>query len=151
MKAKDLLGLSFRVIGLIFASIGAIAAVNTTVFVRRAETVLGTVIDYAVEQNSISFLQSAESTGMLYYPIVEYPASRGRTSRVTGRSGSPTRAYEPGEQIPVLVSTSNPERARINTVLGVWGTAIILGGLGAIFLLLSVLAPLGFGGSKQRT
>lgn len=150
MKTKDLLGLSFRVIGLIFASVGLIAAVNTTIFVSRAQTVRGTVIDYAVEQNSISFLQSGESTGMLYYPIVEYPVRGDASTTITGRSGSPTRTYEPGEQVPVLVSTTNPERARINTVLGVWGTAIILGGLGAVFLLLSVLAPLGFGGSKRR-
>lgn len=151
MRTKDLLGLSFRVIGLIFASVGAIAAVNTTLFVGRAETVSGIVVDYAVEQNSISFLQSGESTGMLYYPVVEYPVRGGGSSRITGRSGSPNRLYEPGERLPVLVSASNPERARINTVLGVWGSAIILGGLGVLFLLLSVLAPFGFGGSKRRT
>ncbi len=151
MRSKDLLGLSFRVIGLFFAAVGVIAAVNTVIFVSRAQAVRGTVIDYAVEQNSISFLQSGESTGMLYYPVVEYPVPGGGSDRITARSGRPTPPYEPGEQLPVLVSASNPQRARIDTVLGVWGSAIILGGLGALFLLLSVLAPLGFGGSRPRT
>lgn len=149
MKGRDLLSLSFRIIGLLFASIGAIIAASTLVFVARAEPVAGTVVDYAVEQNAITFLQGGEPTGLLYYPIVEYAAG-GTEQRVTGRTGRTSRTWEPGERLTVLVAPGDPRNARINTVFGVWGSAIILGGLGALFLLLSVLAPFGFGGVRRE-
>ncbi|MFW5826089.1 MAG: DUF3592 domain-containing protein [bacterium] len=148
MKGRDLLSLSFRVIGGLFAGLGAIVAVSTLVFVARAESVTGTVVDYAVEQNSITFLQGSEPTGLLYYPVVEYSAA-GTEHRVTGRTGRTSRTWQPGEGVTVLVSPGNPQNARIDTVLGVWGSAIILGGLGALFLVLSVLAPFGFGGVRR--
>ncbi|MFW5741791.1 MAG: DUF3592 domain-containing protein [Spirochaetota bacterium] len=149
MKGRDLLSLSFRVIGALFASIGAIVAASTLVFLAGAEPVAATVVDYAVEQNSITFLQGSEPTGLLYYPIVEYPAG-GEEHRMTGRTGRTSRRWEPGEQLTVLVARGNPQKARINTVFGVWGSAIVLGGLGALFLLLSVLAPFGFGGVRRE-
>jgi hypothetical protein len=150
MRGKDLLSLSFRVIGLLFAAIGAAVAIWTGMFVGRAEAVPGTVIDYAVEQNAISFMRAAEPTGMLYYPVVRYATTAGETRTLTGRRGRTARTYEIGAEVPVLVSPGDPDDARINTVFGVWGSAIILGGLGALFLLLSVLAPFGFGGSRGQ-
>jgi len=150
MKGRDLLSLSFRIIGLLFAGIGAVVAATTIVFVLRADAVSGTVVDYSVEQNAITFMQSGESTGILYYPIVEYPRPDGGVGSVTGRVGRTSRPYEVGSSLTVLVSRRNPDEARINTVFGVWGSAIILGGLGALFLVLSVLTPYGFGGTRAR-
>lgn len=148
MRAHDLLSLSFRVVGLVFAGIAVIVAVSTAVFVARAQRVEGRVVENRVEQNAITFLRGDEPTGMLYYPVVEY-SSGGVEYRVTGRRGTTSRVYEPGAPATVLVSGRNPERARLDTVSGVWGSAIILGGLGALFLLLSALAPLGFGGASR--
>jgi hypothetical protein len=148
MRGKDLLSLSFRIIGLLFVAIGAVVAAATTVFVTRAQPVEGRVVDYSVEQNAITFMNSDESTGMLFYPIVEYQAEGGGVHRITGRMGRASRAYDEGTPLTVLVSATDPTDARINTVFGVWGSAIILGGLGAVFLLLSALAPYGFGGMR---
>lgn len=149
MKGRDLLSLSFRLIGALFASIGALVAVSTLIFLARADPVGATVVDYAVEQNSITFLQGGEPTGLLYYPIVEYRVGADE-HRLTGRTGRTSETWEPGERITVLVARGNPQNARINTVFGVWGGAIILGALGALFLLLSVLAPFGFGGVRRE-
>ncbi len=150
MSGKDLLSLSFRVIGLLFAAIGTASAASTAVYVLRATRVTGTVVDYVVEQNAISLMSSAEPTGLLYYPVVEYESPSGERSTLTGRSGRTRRVYEVGQSLPVLVSLRDSQAARIGTAFGAWGSSIILGGLGALFLLLSVLAPQGFGGRDSR-
>ena len=149
MKGRDLLSLSFRVIGLLFAGIGAIVAVSTLFFVSRAYTAPGTVVDHEVEQNAITFLRADERTGLLYYPVVEYRSTSGEMHQVTGRMGRASPRFEEGQQLTVLVAPADPSRARLNTVFGIWGSPIILGGLGALFLLLSLLAPFGFGGSRR--
>ena len=148
MRGKDLLSLSFRVIGFLFAGIAAIVAIYTWVFVSRAERVTGEVVDYSVEQNAITFLRSDDSTGILYYPIVEYSMAGGASYEVTGRTGRTRQTFEIGDTVGVLVAPDNPDRARLDTTFGIWGSVIVLGGLGALFLLLSVLAPFGFGGGR---
>ncbi len=150
MTGRDLLSLSFRVIGILFAAVGALSAVSTALFVSRSARVTGTVVDYVVEQNAISLMSSADPTGLLYYPVVEYESASGERHTLTGRSGRPRRVYEVGDPLAVLVSLRDPEEARIDSAFGVWGSSIILGGLGGLFLLLSVLAPQGFGGRDSR-
>ncbi len=150
MTGKDLLSLSFRVIGLLFAVIGAVAAASTAIYITRAVSVPGVVVDHVVEQNAISLMSAAEPTGLLYYPVVAYDAPSGESHTLTGRSGRTRKVYEAGDSLPVLVSPDDPQDARIDSTFGVWGSSIILGALGALFLLLSVLAPQGFGGSKSR-
>ncbi len=150
MKGRDLLALSFRLVGLVFAVIAAVSATVTLLFVLRAERTAGVVIDYSIVQNSISFMPGSDATGMLFYPIVAYTAADGAEYRLTGRSGRPNRRYAPGEELPVLYSANNASEGRLDTVMGVWGTAIIMGGLAAIFVVLGFAAPHGFGGSKKQ-
>ncbi len=149
MNPRDVFGLAFRVIGGVFLLLGSAAAVFTLVFVMRAVHVAGTVIDYEIEQNAIAFLATDEATGLLYYPVVEYRSPDGERLSVTGRAGRMRRVYEIGEPLGVLMSPDQPANARVDTVFGVWGSAIILGGLGALFVLISLLAPHGFGGRRR--
>ena len=148
MNPRDVFGLAFRVIGGVFLLLGSTAAVFTLVFVIQAVRVSGTVIDYAVEQNAIAFLAADDGSGMLYYPVVEYYSQDGERHVVTGRAARMRRVYELGEPVGVLMSPDQPANARINTAFGVWGSAIILGGLGALFVVISLLAPHGFGGRR---
>lgn len=147
MTGRSALSLSFRIIGVVFAVTGLGVALSSAIFVSRAFRVVGTVVDYRVVQNAISLLPAGEPTGMLYYPIVEYSMLPGESRTVIGRTGRAVRAYDTGERVGVLVSFRDAANARINTVFDLWGGSIILGALAALFLLLSVLAPLGFGGS----
>lgn len=151
MKGRDLLSLSFRVIGLLFAGIAAIVAVSTGVFLGRAVRREGTVVDYRVEQNAITFLRQDGESGILYYPVVEYATADGEALTVTGRTGYTTRPYETGDRVSVLVNPREPGQARLDSTFGVWGSSIVLGGLGALFLLISVLAPFGFGGGRRSS
>lgn len=151
MKGRDLLSLSFRVIGLLFAGIGAIVAVSSALFLGRATRVEGSVVDYQVEQNAITFLRADGETGILYYPVVEYPTTRGGRSTVVGRTGRTSRQYAIGASVPVLVDPDDPAQARLDSTFGVWGSSIVLGGLGGLFLLISLLAPFGFGGGRRSS
>lgn len=148
MKGTNLLAVAFRLVGLAFAGIAIVVAVTAGVFVAQSRLVSGTVVDFDVIDNSIRFLGGDGQRGLLYYPIVAYKLD-GIDYEVTGSRGRVRPDYEEGELVSVLVSETRPPRARLNTTMGVWGSSIILGGLAALFLLLSVLAPYGFGGSSR--
>ena len=146
MRGNNLLGVAFRLVGLAFAGIAIVVAVAAGVFVAQSRAVSGTVIEHAVIDNSIRF-GTVSGSGLLYYPVVSYQLN-GEWHEFTGRRGRARPDPDKGDEVLILVSESRPPAARMNTTMGVWGSSIILGGLAALFLLLSVLAPLGFGGTK---
>ena len=147
--SRDLLALSFKVVGLAFAVIAAVTAIFTLSFVFRAEPATGIVIDYSRLKNSITLMPEGDETGVLYYPVVAYRAADGVEYQLTGRSGRAERRYPVGEQVPVLFLSSNPSDARLKTLMGVWGTPVILAGLALVFLVVGLAAPHGFGGSRR--
>lgn len=147
MQGNNLLGVAFRLVGLVFGGIAIVVAVTTGVFVAQSRAVPGTIIDHAVVDNSIRFVRE-DGAGILYYPVISYFLD-GERHQFIGRRGRVDPVGDTGDEISVLVSESRPPAARVNTTIGVWGSSIILGGLSALFLLLSVLAPQGFGGSKE--
>lgn len=149
MKGRNLLGLAFRIIGLGFAVIAAVVGVYTLIFVLQSETVTGTIAGHARIQNKITVMPESDTTGVLYYPVIEYRAPDGQSREFTAPRGTAHVRFEVGDQVPVLVSVSNPARVRLATLLGTWGTAIVLAGIAVIFLLIGFVAPLGFGGLRR--
>ena len=149
MTGQSLLSLAFRVVGLAFAVIAAVVAVFTLTFLLRSDPAVGVVVDHSSVQNQITVMPRSQQTGVLYYPVIAYTTPAGMEETFTGRSGRSDPQYQVEQEVPILISGSNPGDVRLNTVLGVWGSAIILGGLAAIFLILSFAAPLGFGGIRR--
>lgn len=149
MSGKNLLSLAFRVVGLVFAVFAAAVTIFTLAFVLRADRVVGVVVDHSSVQNKITVMPRSGPTGVLYYPVIAYALSGGDEYLFTGPSGRPDPQFKVGQEVQVLVSGSNAADARLNTLLGVWGTSIILGGLAAIFFILSLAAPMGFGGMQR--
>jgi Protein of unknown function (DUF3592) len=149
LTGKNLLSLAFRVVGLTFAVVAAVVVAFSVAFVVRAETALGVVVDLSSVQNKITVMPKADQSGTLFYPVIAYTTPAGTEGTFTGPSGRSTPQFQVGDEVPVLVSGPNPGDVRLNTILGVWGTAIILGGLALIFLILSLAAPLGFGGIRK--
>ena len=147
MTGKNLLSLAFRIVGLTFAVIAAVVAAVTLTFVIGSVASAGIVVDHASVQNQISVMPAGDQTGVLFYPVIEYTNATGSRAVFTGPRGQSTPRFQIGEEVPILVSQSGA--VRLNTVLGVWGTPIILGCLAAIFLILGLAAPLGFGGIRQ--
>lgn len=149
MTGKNLLSLAFRIVGLAFAVIAAVVAAFSLAFVLRSDHAVGVVVDYSSVQNQITVMPRSDQTGVLYYPVIAYTISGGDEHVFTGPSGRPNPQFQVGQEVSVLVSRFDAGDVRLNTLLGVWGTPIILGGLAAIFLILSLAAPIGFGGMRK--
>jgi len=148
VTGKNLLSLAFRVVGLAMAVIAAAIAAFALAFVLRSDRAVGMVVDYSSVQNQITVMPRSDQTGVLYYPVIAYSTSDGIEHTFTGPSGRPNPQFQVGQDVQILISRSNAGDARLNTLLGVWGTPIILGGLAAVFLMLSLAAPFGFGGKR---
>lgn len=151
MTGRNLLALAFRIISLVFGVLAAVTTVYSAVFVARSYLSNGTVVGHSTIRNSISVMPESESTGVLYYPVVAYRDASGEERRFTGSRGRSAPAFEDGESVQVRVSTVRPDDARLATVLGVWGRAVVLGAIAAIFLLLGYAAPYGFGGLRRSS
>lgn len=149
MNGRELMSLAFRLIGLIFLGFAAVALVGSLRFTSSAVGITATVVDVRTEQSTATFVPPEEGSGITYYPVIEYTGPDGIVRQFEGRAGSQRAVYTPGDSIAILVSESNPESARVNAVFSVWGRAIVTGGLGVGFLLIGLLAPLGFGGAGR--
>lgn len=147
MNPHALFGFAFRVAGLALAGIGAALAISTVLFVSRSVRATGEVVDYDVVQNAISFLQSDEQTGMLYYPRVAFVTHVGDRVVFRARAGRPTMEQPVGTRVSVLYEPSDAGDARVDRFMNVWGATVIVGGLGVLFLILGLIVPFGFGGS----
>ncbi len=143
MKGRDLLGLSFRLIAMLFLAIAGGSAVGTILFLRSATPVNATIVEYQSTDTRIRLMPDASPGGSTFYPVAEFIVA-GTRHRITGRSGSPSPTVEIGTPVSVMADLENPSSARFNSVMGLWGGAIILAAIGVGFLLLSYLAPLGF-------
>jgi len=119
------------------------------VFVLGAYAATGVVTDNSTIRNQIAPMPGDAETGVLYYPVISYTLSDGEVRTFTGPRGRSEPQFAVGEDVGILVSENDPERVRLNTVLGVWGTPIVLAGLAAIFLVIGLAAPFGFGGMKR--
>lgn len=150
MKGRDLLGISFRIIGLLFLSIAGGSAVNTSLLLSDAIRTDGVVLGYERTTNAIGMMPEGDDSGVLYYPVIGYGETPAQYA-ITSSSGRAAPAYEIGALVTLVVPQDNPEGARVASLMGLWGAAIILGGLGALFLILSYLAPRGFGGGDAGT
>ncbi len=144
-----MLSLAFRLIGMVFLGFALVATIGTLRFTTDAVRLDGTVVDLRVEQNAVPLMRAEEETGLIYYPIVEYEGPDGAVRQFEGRAGRQRPVYEAGDTVTVLLRLSDPAGARIDSLLGIWGSSIILGGMAVAFLLVGFLAPLGFGGSRK--
>ncbi|AFG37189.1 DUF3592 domain-containing protein [Spirochaeta africana] len=99
-------------------------AVSAGLFIMRAEITAGEVVAYEESDRSIQF-GTAPGGGMHFFPVVEYTAV-GETRRLTADRGTQERRYAIGQQVMVRYLPDNPQRARIATLWGEWGAALVL-------------------------
>lgn len=150
MNGHALFGFAFRVAGLALAGIGTALAISTVLFVSRGVAATGEVVSHDVVQNAITFLQADDTTGMLYYPRVAFVTHEGGRVVFRSRAGHPTKEPAVGERVSVLYAPSDAHGARIDQFMNIWGSTVIVGGLGVLFLVLALLIPHGFGGSGRE-
>ncbi|WNO07766.1 DUF3592 domain-containing protein [Teredinibacter sp. KSP-S5-2] len=99
---------------------------NTQDFMRDSLAAEGVVVD---------LVRSRSSDSTTYRPVVQFETRDGTLVEFTSSMGSNPPSYSRGEVVQVLYQSSSPEQAKINGFFSLWGAAVILGGLGAVFSL----------------
>jgi len=131
MKLISFVKYTFALIGLGML-IGAFFAYrHTHDFLAEAISAQGTVVDMTESHSR----DSSGHSSTYYYPVIEFKDQRGETIRFTSSSGSNPPSYSRGESADILYVPSRPQDASINGFFSLWGAAVILGGIGAIFFL----------------
>ena len=145
MAIQALFATFFRWIALIFLVVLLATAARTLLFVTNSTEVAATVTGYREIRNYAPFGLFRPEDAARYFVEAEYRSrDGGRAYTVTASRGSSERGYEIGEQISVRYSRGNPERARINTLGGLWGGTVVFVILTGIFGTLAVMAPFAF-------
>jgi hypothetical protein len=143
MNARQLFGYFFMLVGGALVLVGIIQAVGTLWFMQRAREAQGTVLEYErVEGAAPPFIGG--DAGILYYPVVAFDTPAGRRVTFTAPSGRNSRVYEIEERVTVYFDPDDPRTSRLGSFWGLWGSTVVFAGLGAVFLLIGLLAPHGF-------
>ncbi|WP_455382070.1 DUF3592 domain-containing protein [Salinispira pacifica] len=140
----------FRGIGLAMLAGGLIYAVVILAFIGRAAHTEGTIVRIDSVKNAVPFMDQVKGSGVIYYPVVQFKTQDGKTIDFRAASGSQRPRFSVGDSVSVMYDPANPSDSRINSLWGVWGAPLILLGIGALFLLLGFVAPMGFGNMPKR-
>ena len=142
MKTLTVIKYLFVLIGGVML-IGAVwAAANTRSFLAHAVRTEGKVVAlqprYSTNTSSNSSTASSSSTSRTFAPLIRFTHA-GQVIDFTASASSNPPAYSVGETVPVLYENTPPFKARIDSFFSLWGAALIVGGLGTIFLLIGAL------------
>ncbi len=96
---------------------------RTGAFVMAAERTAGEVREYRVVDQSIPFTDP--ESGRRYYPYVVFSVD-GVEHRFAADRGTTTPRYRIGEEVAVAYNPERVNDARIDTIPGVWGRALVL-------------------------
>ena len=136
MGASKVIKYIFTAVGLLML-IGAFKLYNyTQTFLSEATTTNGEVIELIRERSSSTSSSSNSSDSYTYRPVVQFTTQSGKEIEFTSSTGSNPASYSRGEKVEVLYQLESPEKAKINGFFSLWGAAVIVGGIGAIFFLI---------------
>ena len=96
----------------------------------------GVYIDGHVTAIDVRYTDKTDSDGNRYqeasfYPIVEYRLTEAQVYNVRGGSTGEF-TYQVGQEVEVLYDPDHPDRAKINSLMELWGVTGIFGLLGII-------------------
>ena len=113
---------------------------GTKEFIETAVSTEGTVIDLH---------RSRSSDSDTYAPVVEFRTSQGQIVEFTSSSSSNPPSYSVGESVEVLYDDSSPQHAKIKSFFSLWGGALIIGVIGAVFFLIG-FSIIFFGAKRKK-
>lgn len=141
MKTLNILKYVFAIFGACMLA-GAFAIYSSTAsFLERSVSSQGTVVE---------LIRSRSSDSINYYPLVQFVTSDGQQVEFQSNSGSNPPLYDQGERVSVLYEPSSPQAAKINGFFSLWGGALIVSGIGLVFLLIGG-GMLVYGAIKNRS
>jgi hypothetical protein len=128
---------TLSIIKYVFLTIGAIMLAGTFYlyqnqqdFLKKANTVQGTVIELVANRSDNS---------TTYTPVVAFKTKKGEEITYTSSVSSNPPSYSEGETVEILYDPADPKDASINGFASLWIGCLILGILGTIFFLIGFL------------
>ena len=100
---------------------------STRRFLAGAATATGTVTELVRREGR------EQGDSPTYAPTVRFRTARGQSVELVGTPSSNPPAYSVGDEVRVLYDAARPNQASIDGIFSLWGVALILGGLGAVF------------------
>ena len=139
-----------RVIGTISLVSSVLILCLCAFFYRRAAHFKKTAVEV---QGTVVELRAGSGgghEGTAYYPIVKFADRAGHEHTLYSRIGSYPPAYAVGEAAPVLYDPADPQRAKINSFIGLWFLPLIFGILGALDFLTGLFLLFALPGILRR-
>lgn len=106
---------------------------NTSIFLENAISAEGEVIELVRSRSSSS---STSGSSYTYAPVVKFKTRKGVSIEFTSTTSSNPPSYSRGERVNILYVEGKPDSAKINSFFSLWGTSIIVAGLGVAFFLI---------------
>ncbi len=119
------LSLAYFFTFIVLLSIGGIFLSRTLIFLNHSEETQGHVVEII--------------QGKGLRPQVEFTSKDGSTHEFTSHTGSSMLPFEVGDEVTVLYNPENPNHARLDWFPALWLLPILLGGIGGLFLILSLV------------
>lgn len=139
MKTLAVVKYVFALLGLGLL-IGAVVSVtHTRSFLAHAVRAQGTVVALLPRySNNSSNNSNSTNNSPTYAPMIRFSAGAQVVDFTASTSSNPP-SYRVGETVPVLYLESAPFQARLDSFFSLWGAGVVLGPLGAIFLVVGGL------------
>jgi len=140
MKTLKIIKYLFSFIGLAMLVGSFFVYQNASDFLNGAVKADGVVVDLVASRSS-------DST--TYAPRIRFKTIEGSMIEFVSSTSSNPPSYSRGEQVTVLYSSAQPDKAKIDGFFSVWGGAVILAVLGGVFFIIG-FGIIIFGVFKQR-
>ena len=127
-------------VGLLLTGIGLYNLRRQRRFLRRSVGAVGTVTSMV----SSLPVQPLSRFGPTYVPVVRFVTTQGRAIIFMSRFSSGRRAYTVGQQVPIRYDPATPYAAQIDRFIVRWFVTLIVCGMGALWIAISLfvlLAP----------
>ncbi len=121
-------------IGLIFLVVGAGLVVGCFIAAGRTRRFLSSAQEAQAEVVGLQKRQGTERE-ISYYPVLRFRTQSGATKEVVSSVGSNPPRYKEGDSLAILYDPQQPEAVRIHSFANVWIMPLVLGGTGALMLL----------------
>ena len=118
--------------GLAFIAVGGAGILAALVLYLRGRRFLATALSAqgTVVENVAS---SGDEGGTVYQPVIDFTAADGQQVRFTGSVASSPPKYQPGQVVTVKYSPTNPQKAKLPGIFGMWFLPLLFGTMGIGF------------------
>ncbi|MGN8077925.1 DUF3592 domain-containing protein [Variovorax sp. 22077] len=129
-----ILRLVFGAVALVLCAVAWLLHHNTASFIASASRTQGEVM-------RLLYVESSErhESGGTWKPLVRFRAPSGEIIEFAPSSSSSPPAYKVGEKVDVFFDPNDPQDAMLDGFFSLWGGALITGGLGLVFLLVTAV------------